>query len=278
MALQRVVVADGLPRILEILEQDGGVIVEDLVDKQIVDQLRNAVIQRAESVTPGADADSEIWKFFHGNNTVRFTQLGKLSPAFFDILENETFHAVTETLLNPICPSYWLNTAQAMLIGPGEPAQMLHRDCGNWNYLVQPLWPNAPEVTVSIILALDEVTEELGATRVIPGSHKWEDYSREGTPDQTVPAELPPGGALLYTGKVIHGGGENKTTDQWRMAMHMSFTAGWLTPEECSTLEYSWDDVKDRSEKTQRLLGFKSYDPMPTHPGGRLWLRDFEPL
>ena len=279
MSLARVRVEDGKEKILDYVARDGGVIVENLVDRETISQMREATIARAKQVSPGAqEAGHGFWKFFHGANTVRFTRLGQLSPAFFRILENETFGEVCDEMLAPVCPSYWLNTAQAMLIGPGEPAQILHRDCGNWNYVVRPLWPNAPELTVSIMLALDEVTEDVGATRVIPGSHLWEEYDETGRPEDTVPAELSPGGALLYSGKVIHGGGANQTEDRWRMAMHMSFVVGWLTPEEASTLEYTEEEARALSPRAQRLLGFRSYDPMPTHPAGRLWLRDFEPI
>ena len=166
----------------------------------------------------------------------------------------------------------WFGPGQAMLIGPGSPAQMLHRDCENWlNYCV-PMWPNCPEITISAMIALEEVTEELGATRVIPGSHKWADMADHGSHEQTVPATMKPGDALLYSGRLIHGGGANTTTDQWRHAMHLSFLVGWLVPEESSPIDYTDEDLANQSARVQRLLGHRSYDPRPHHGGG-LWLR-----
>lgn len=159
-----------------------------------------------------------------------------------------------------------------MLIGPGEPAQMLHRDCDNWPQFCTALWPNCPEVTLSAMIALEPVTEELGATRVIPGSHKWTDYTERGEPSQTYPAQMQPGDALVYSGKVLHGGGANQTADQWRRAMHLSFLVGWLTPEESSPIDYTDEELQSQSARVQRLLGHRSYDPRPQHGGG-LWLR-----
>lgn len=43
---------------------------------------------------------------------------------------------------------------------------------------------------------------------------------------------MAPGDALVYSGYVLHGGGANQDGTAWRKAMHMSFVAGWLTPEE----------------------------------------------
>ena len=45
-----------------------------------------------------------------------------------------------------------------------------------------------------------------------------------------IPAELQPGSAVLYTGSVLHAGGQNNTLDRWRMAVHLSYVVGWLTP------------------------------------------------
>ena len=132
-------------------------------------------------------------------------------------------------------------------------------------------WPNVVDITISAMIGLEEVTEELGATRVVPGSHTWEnlDYRVE---HESVPAELGPGDALVYSGYVFHGGGANVTADRWRKAMHLSFVAGWLTPEESCALDFPLGDLDHCSPRVQRLLGHRSYTPMP-HPGGGLWLR-----
>jgi ectoine hydroxylase-related dioxygenase (phytanoyl-CoA dioxygenase family) len=229
----------------------------------------------AKQIEPGAATQGlgEEGKIFTGSNTIRFSSVGKISPAYFELLDNPVYAALADAVLLPNCGSYWVNTAQVMLIGPNSDAQMLHRDCGNWEYVAATNWPNSPEVTLSAMIALDEITEELGATRVIPGSHKWADWEDNGSPEMTVPAEMSPGDALVYSGKVVHGGGANRTKDRWRNAMHLSFVVGWLTPEESSPIDYSDEDLRAHSPRVQRLLGHRSYDPRP-HAGGGLWLRN----
>jgi len=254
--------------------EDGAVIVESMVQGDTIAAMRDAVVAHADAVEPGSRGDG-FWPTFHGAATKRFTHLGRLSPAFFDILANPVMEAFGDAVLLPRCGSYWLNTAQVMLIGPGEPAQVLHRDCGNWNNYVIPQWPDVPEVTVSAMIALDQTTEELGATRVIPGSHLWDDYREGGDPGASIAAELMPGSALVYSGKVLHGGGANRTGDRWRNAMHLSFVLGWLTPEDANSMQYTADEIAHLPERSKRLLGHSSYDPGPHH-GGRLWLKDFE--
>ena len=239
-SLRRTPATAGLGPILGALRDDGGVIVEGMFEAEPLAQMRAAADAFARGVEPGGATQGlgEDGKRFVGANTIRFSSLARLSPAFFDILDNELYAAIADAMLLPVCGSYWLNTAQVMYIGPGEPEQMLHRDANNWWAFVKATWPNSPEVTVSAMIGLDEVTEELGATRVVPGSHRQAELARyEERP--SVPAELGPGDALVYSGYVLHGGGANLTADQWRRAMHVSFVAGWLTPEEASPLDFS---------------------------------------
>jgi len=257
--------------------RDGGLIVENLFSGDVIRRMRDAVKRKALESRPGSKSDHAMWQTFHGKNTIRFTGLGLLDPVFFEMLENPIFTRIADETLLPLCGSYWLNTGQTMIVGPGEPAQYLHRDCGNWNQYCRALWPNCPEVTVSMMIALDDMTEELGGTRVIPGSHLWDDFDRPGRPEETVPTVMPAGAGMIYSGKVVHGAGHNRTQDRWRFAMHISFVVGWLVPEEASALYYPVELVKSLSPRVQRLLGYRSYNPLP-HPSGRLWLKDFDEI
>ncbi len=110
----------------------------------------------------------------------------------------------------------------------------------------------------------------------MPKGNTWEnlDYRVE---HESVPAELGPGDALVYSGYVSQGGGANVTADRWRKAMHLSFFAGWLTPEESCALDFPLGDLDHCSPQVQRLLGHRSYTPMP-HPGGGLRLRNVKAI
>jgi len=112
---------------------------------------------------------------------------------------------------------------------------------------------------------------------VVPGSHLWPDYQQQADASLSYPAEMQAGDALIYSGKLIHGGGANQTADLWRRAMHLSFVLGWLTPEESSPIDYTDADLAQQSPRVQRLLGHRSYDPRP-HRGGGLWLRHVDPI
>ena len=124
-------------------ERDGGIIVEDMVERSVIDRIRAAADAYAKNVEPGSANQGlgEDGKSFVGARTVRFSSLGCLTPAYFDLLDNATFAAVADALLLPNCGSYWVNTGQVMYINPGEPAQMQHRDANNWWSYVKGTWP-----------------------------------------------------------------------------------------------------------------------------------------
>jgi ectoine hydroxylase-related dioxygenase (phytanoyl-CoA dioxygenase family) len=221
----------------------------------------------------GTETPSVELQRFWGAQTIRFTQLPRRCPAFQHVLTHPTFLAVADALLLPDCTSYWLNTGQAIALGPGQPAQHLHRDADNWWRINR---PDGPEVTLSCMLAIDDFTPDNGATRVVPGSHRWQDYAADPCPsDVVVQATMPAGSALLYTGRVLHGGGENRS-NAWRWGLHVSFVLSWLTPEEAVPLGINWDTIVHQPERVQQLLGWRS--TTLSDGGGRLWTLDYEDI
>jgi ectoine hydroxylase-related dioxygenase (phytanoyl-CoA dioxygenase family) len=254
------------------IEDQGCVIVESLISDDLLRRLKSEIELHAARVSPGPRIEHAKSAAFHGRQTKRFTALAARCPSFVEFLENPLMQAWADAALLPVCGSYWLNTGQAMLIGPGQRAQVLHRDQDNWPVFTA-MGDAAPEITVSCMLALTEFTEETGATRVVPGTHRG-DFKRTYAEEESVPALMRPGSGLLYSGKVVHGGGANRTHDQWRYGLHMSFVAGWLCPEEASPLGVPYEIARRYSERTQRLLGYRSTAPDPR--GVQVWLLDFE--
>jgi len=261
-----------LADVMAAYDADGGVIVRDLLSDDarlaIVDDLSAGL----EDIAPGSKSGMDLWETFHGRNTVRFCGLAARSRAFVDhALLNPVFTAVTDELLLANGADYWLNTGQVMAIGPGEPAQYLHRDENNWPEAVAA----DREVTVSCLFALSDFTRENGATVVVAGSQRRPPglvRGAETSPDEIAYAEMPAGSGLIYSGKVIHGAGGN-TTENWRYGMHVSFVVGWLRPEEASPLAVDRDRAASLPERARELLGWGSYH---SEGGGRTWLVDFE--
>ncbi len=102
---------------------------------------------------------------------------------------------------------------------------------------------------------MTDFTEANGATRIIPGSQDLPDDF--GHPvDATVPAEMTKGSCLLYTGKVYHGGGANRT-DETRVGLNITYNVAWLRQEENQYLSLPREVAETLDDDLLRLMGYQ---------------------
>ena len=264
---------NSLTEILAVLAQDGGVIVHNMLSPQVVANLLSELAPQSETSQVGPKSDNKNVNHFWGQQTKRFTRLAQRSQTFADeVLVHPILTGLADELLKPYCASYWMNTGQMMIVMPGGAPQYMHRDSDDWPAMCS---PTAPPCQTSCMFALSDFTAENGATRVVPGSHLWSDYSRQATDDEITQAVMPAGSGMIYLGKTLHSAGANKTESEARFGMHLSYVLGWLTPEEAGCLGVTEDRAKTFTKQQQQLLGYRCYDASDLN-GGRLWTVDYE--
>jgi len=256
--LQQIHPSQGCDAILKALRDDGGVIIKGLFTKDQVRRLNEEVQPAMDKLGSGSKQSEEWLKEFHGDNTKRLNGLVAVSETFrHEFLECDLIHQLCEEIYLKDAGGYWMNSAQLIDIGPGSKAQPLHRD--QWQFpIFTHCGPSAPEASCNFLVALTEFSDENGATRLIPGSHKWNDFSKNGTPEDTIPAEMEVGDACFITGKVVHGGGANKTKDFTRRCVALVFQCSYLTPEEAFPFVVDKDMARTLSPRGQRMIGFRS--------------------
>lgn len=237
------------------ISEQGAVIVDDFLSSDLLARLRDEVMPAINAHPAGAATGHDFWKRFHGATTKRITGLADLSPAWGELLCDPLYKAMGDHFLGE--DDYYLNTGQLICIGPGEDPQMPHRDELNWPHAAG----RDNEITITAIFALTDFTEDNGATVVAPGSNHWPGAMPEVPPETTCQAVMPAGAALLYSGKVIHGGGPNSSNDQWRVGLHAGFVSGWLRAEEAHQLTTSVETARRLKPFAQQMLGFRSYLP-----------------
>ncbi|EPE03498.1 phytanoyl- dioxygenase [Ophiostoma piceae UAMH 11346] len=274
--LQRVTVDVGVDRILEIVGQDGGVIIENFLSQEEVAEFNKELDPAIAKLSAGSThKENKFIADFHGNETKRLTNLVTHSKIFREqVLEMEIVHDLAKAVFEEDSGSYWMTTAQVIEIGPGNKPQILHRDLENTRPYVD-MGPSGPEAMINFLIALSDFTEENGATRVIPQSNHWPDFNDRGTPEMTIPAEMKAGDVLFINGKVVHGGGNNRTTDEYRRGLAFTFQPSFLTPEEAYPFLINLDTVKQMSKRAQRMIGFRSQYPKGS-PG--LWQSDYKEI
>ncbi len=256
------------------IDDFGAVIVDRAVDDDLLTRLRDDLVPWVASTPPGSRSGDPEWELFHGHNTRRVNGLASKTTAFAELGLHPSILGVADHRLIPNGGSIQISDTQLISIGPGEPAQYLHRDQTGWPWF-NDLLPDGPEIIVIAMVAVTDCTERNGATRVVPYSHRQPDRDDLFDLRRSVPAEMESGSVLLFSGKTIHGGGANQTVDEWRSAIHLSYLLGWLRPEEAHAFTIPTAIAASLPRRAKELLGFAEYNPAP-HGGGRLWLVDFE--
>ena len=238
-----------------LLERDGAVVVEGLLSPTQLDKLNAELDLHIEGLAPGLRQPShERMIEFYGDKTIRYDGLPGKSETFVEIMLLRQLIETADHFLLPNCQDYLFNTGQLIQIGPAETDQFLHRDEDAWRELPNP----KPTLEIEAMFALTDFTIENGATRVVPGSHKWPS-GREARPDEIARAEMSAGSALLYLGSVLHGGGANTTSAESRRGMFLGYVVGWLRTEENSFLSVSIEKVREMPVRVQELLGYKAH-------------------
>jgi ectoine hydroxylase-related dioxygenase (phytanoyl-CoA dioxygenase family) len=274
-SLQRVPNTSSSEQILAIIKADGGVIIENFMTLDQLQGLNNEIDAAVAEANFGSTHSDEFISKFHGAKTKRITNLVTISQTFRDtLLDSELVHVIAERAFWEESQSYWMSTAQVIEISPGNDAQPLHRDLENTHPFIA-MGSTGPEVSLNFLIALSDFTEENGATRVIPGSNHWSDFNNRGTPEMTIPAEMKAGDVLLISGKVVHGGGANRSVDIKRRGLAFTFQPGYLTPEEAYPFLVQMELVKEMSPRAQKMIGFRSQYPKGS-PG--LWQIDYKEI
>jgi ectoine hydroxylase-related dioxygenase (phytanoyl-CoA dioxygenase family) len=247
-----------------ITDRDGAVIVENVIPADLRNRINVDMEPWLKPFVPGSryTHDDQALEAL-GSRTKRFMGLCARSDAAAEAMIQHQILGWAEAVLasDPEFGTIQLNCGTLIEIGPGEKAQYIHSDETDWPSIVTgPAGPGRPELVVGCMIALTDFTEENGATRVIPGSHRDRtDWLTVAEQPATVAAEMKAGSVLFYTGKVAHGGGANRTTNEARRGMVFLFSQGWLKPIEASPLTMSFDRAKQLPQRARELLGFSSF-------------------
>ncbi len=259
--LTRLSGAAALDAVITVIERDGGVIVEDFLPPAIIAELKTDLLPKIAAVSAGRDD-------FSGLKTRRMSALFAKTRRVADVVTHPLLLGAAEHFINApvvygsgeharsVRPGLRIGGSQLIQIGPGEGAQPLHRD--HWALLWR--YPDyGRQVRLQIMVAVSDFTDENGATQVVPGSHTWSE-GRVADPSEAVPAAMEAGSALLFLGSTHHGGGTNRTADQYRTGLTTGLDSAAVRQEENMYLALGPEVVKSYPEQVQRLLGW-SYMP-----------------
>jgi len=116
-------------------------------------------------------------------------------------------------------------------------------------------------VVANIMWMLTDFTEENGATRVVPGSHKRPSPRGLTERPDTMAATGPAGTALIFDGRIWHGTGANRT-DEPRLGILSYYCRPFIRQQENFTMSVAPEVVEHCSEELLALLGFRTWNTL----------------
>lgn len=229
-------------QIAAILDADGALILDDVLTAAEVARVRGEIAPYVEATANGRDG-------FTGLATTRTGALVARSAACRELVMHPAILAACDAFLLRACDRYQLHLTQVIRIRPGQGAQPLHRDKLAWGGFLKDVEPQ-----LNTIWAITDFTAQNGATQVVPGSPAWPE-SRRAEPQEVGQAVMKAGSVLVYSGSVIHAGGENRS-DADRIGINLTYCLGWLRQEENQYLSCPPAIARTLDPKLQALLGY----------------------
>jgi len=188
-------------------------------------------------------------------------------------------------VMNPVLHAYakhcfrdypmMLSSMTGLIVKKGATPMVVHTD----QQFVP--FPTPTPVYLNMMVCLTDFTEEMGATRVVPRSHKWNVYPKtvigaQGIPTnpdpiETVPVVCEAGDVILFESRTWHQSGHS-TSDEVRYSFTLLWNQSWMRPMDDIVQSLHQDVYESLPEEARALLGFR-VDAAgrfePRHPGDR---------
>ena len=198
------------------------------------------------------------------------------SPVFAELAIHPLALAFAEAELGESC---LLSALLAINLHPGETVQPWHFDDGGAK-VPRP----RPALGISTFWAIDDTTEQNGATEIIPGSHLWDEQRIEGAvnrrslhqalpivddgerPD-AVKLTMPSGSLAITKGTLWHRGGANRS-DRPRLIITPQYCVGWVRQLENMALAVPAEMADKLPERARELIGYSIHPPFMGYVDG----------
>jgi ectoine hydroxylase-related dioxygenase (phytanoyl-CoA dioxygenase family) len=186
----------------------------------------------------------------------RLYSLPDRHPVFLELIEHPVLLELVKHILGPtvLNESYLVHSLDSNVTYPGSGSQFIHLDASrDTRDQVNPY-------QARFIWCLDPFDEENGATRVVPGSHRWNDRidMSGGTFYESVPAIAPAGSLLIYTDMLLHGTGANVSANRQRASINFGYCPPWCRPSINFPLVLNPRSMEGASRTVRQLLGYSS--------------------
>ncbi len=225
------------------LRQWGYAIVDDVADADILARLEREAAPYIQGSATGRDE-------YDGRHTRRTGMLIARCPAARELIMHPTVVDTVRAFLSHVT-AVQLHLTQIISIEPGETQQKLHRDQMAFDFFA---FPADYHVQCNTMWALTDFTAENGATHIAPGTSAMTDDAAALV--ATAQAEMRRGSVLFYDGKVLHGGGANRSSTV-RRGVNITYAVGWVRQEENQFLATPLEIARTLDDDLLKMMGYQ---------------------
>lgn len=230
------------------LETNGFCVVEDVLLNTEVASIREKLLAAADE-SNRRGVPTHIPSLDPNEANVRVFNLLDLDPVFLELMARPEAIEFVKQLIgdNFIVSNFTANIAR-----PGAKSMHAHSDLG----IVFP-GPWLAPWSMNVLWCLDDVHQDNGATRYLPGSHHIE--CAEDVPDDMLEKMLSfnakAGSIIIMDGRLWHTSGENVTADEERAIVFGYYSAAFLRPQVNWNVLLAADTQQNLSRQSRQWLG-----------------------
>lgn len=232
----------------ELLRDQGFVILRDILSPDCIRKAKTAMLEAQSMITKEVGSE----KLAQAGELGVLRLMMKFDEHFFGFLEISELLAVVDQAIGNtsilhlqngfILPSSKQNETPVLF------QNSFHRDF--------PRYMNGYLASINIMFALDEFTEETGATWVVPGSHQKNSIPEPGyLKSAAIPITCPAGSMIVFDSTLWHAAGNN-ISGRDRYAINHQFTRSFIKQQIDYVRGLGEASILRQKPRTQQLLGY----------------------
>ncbi len=231
------------------LARAGICFVSEILSPPLLAEVR-AALYRAARLDESRGTRQRGFALDHGDGNHRVWNVLSRDPVFVDLVQHPLALRLVKATLGWPC---LLGNFSANITLPGSAGGVLHAD----QVFVPEPWAAAPQ-GCNVTWLLDDFTEDNGATRFVPGSHRFNRSPRPEDGDASIAVAAPAGTMVIFESRLWHRTGENHTTDRTRAALFGWYSRPIYRPQENWFLSLSPWVLEHATDELLTLLAWKS--------------------
>lgn len=209
------------PRVVAHFEAEGWAVLPGMIAPAGIARARAALVAAAEA-SEAHGIPTRMDALDPGGCNIRVYDLPEHDPVFLELLTHPVTIAYVSHLLDH---DLSISNFSANIALPGSRSMRPHNDQST--VMPEP-WPT--RYTMNAIWCLDDIDEANGATRYLPGSHRFTCFA--DVPDDPssgmVAFEAAAGSVILMDGRLWHTSGANTTHDRDRAMLFAFYARSFL--------------------------------------------------